>query len=84
MKQIIVSMYDSVAEVFARPIFVANEAVAVRSLRDEVNNPQSEIALHYRDYALYRVGEFDDSVGTILAESIPTLICRADSLKEVV
>lgn len=84
MQQVIVSIHDSIAEVFARPIFCANEGVALRSLRDEVNNPQSDVAIHSKDYSLYRVGVFDDNTGIITPEPIPVLLCRAESLKESV
>lgn len=84
MNQVLVSVFDEVAQVFAKPVFVHNEAVALRSLRDEVNSggSTSELANHPSDFSLYRVGVFDDNTGVIIAEDKPVLVCRADSLKE--
>lgn len=85
MIQVMVSVFDQVAQVFSKPVFVGNEAIAMRSLRDEVNSGSSgELAKHPSDFALYRVGVFDDNTGIITCEERPALLCRADSLKEEV
>lgn len=63
MKLAVCAVYDSAAECFGRPFFVAGKGVAIRSFRDEVNNKESTMYAHPDDYTLYYFGEFDDSMG---------------------
>jgi len=83
MIQIIVSVKDSAAQAFGRPIFVPSTAVAVRSFRDEINRKDSteDMAKHPEDFELYELGSFDDSNGAIVVIE-PRLVARAKDLKE--
>ena len=82
MIQIIVSVKDTAAQAFGRPIFVPSVAVAVRSLRDEVNRKDStdDLAKHPDDFELYEIGSFDDSTG-IIEVIDPRLVARAKDLQ---
>jgi hypothetical protein len=84
MIQIIVSVKDSAAQAFGRPIFVPSTAVAVRSFRDEINRKDSteDMAKHPEDFELYELGSFDDSNGAIVVVE-PRLVARAKDLREV-
>lgn len=74
---------DRAIESFGRPFFVQSLAAAERSFGDEVNNPESVIALHPEDYDLYCIGEYDEWTGRI--ETSPAvLVCRAQDLKREV
>jgi hypothetical protein len=83
MIQIIVSVKDSAAQAFGRPIFVPSTAVAVRSFRDEINRKDSteDMAKHPEDFELYELGSFDDSNGAIVVIE-PRLVARAKDLHE--
>jgi len=83
MHQIIVSVKDTAAQAFGRPVFVPSSAVAIRSFRDEVNRKDStdDLAKHPSDFDLYEIGTFDDSTG-IIEVSEPRLLARAKDLKE--
>ncbi len=83
MIQVIVSVKDSAAQAFGRPIFVPAVAVAIRSFRDEVNRKDSteDMARHPDDFELYELGSFDDSTGVIEVIS-PRIVARAKDLKE--
>lgn len=85
MKQVIISVKDTAAQAFGRPIFVPTTAVAVRSFRDEVNRVDSkdDMAMHPSDFELYQIGTFDDANGVIEVIE-PTLVARAKDLKESV
>jgi len=85
MHQIIVSVKDTAAQAFGRPVFVPSSAVAIRSFRDEVNRKDStdDLAKHPSDFDLYEIGTFDDSTG-IIEVSEPRLLARAKDLKESV
>jgi len=84
MIQIIVSVKDSAAQAFGRPIFVPSTDVAVRSFRDEINRKDSaeDMAKHPEDFELYELGSFDDSNGAI-AVIEPRLVARAKDLKDL-
>ena len=83
MIQVIVSVKDTAAQAFGRPVFVPTTNVALRSFRDEVNRPDSkeDMANHPDDFELYEIGSFDDSTGIIEVCS-PRLVARAKDLKE--
>lgn len=83
MMQVIVSVKDTAAQAFGRPVFVPTVSVAVRSFRDEVNRSDSkeDMAQHPEDFELYELGSFDDSTGMIEVIE-PRLIARAKDLKE--
>ena len=85
MHQIIVSVKDTAAQAFGRPVFVPSSAVAIRSFRDEVNRKDStdDLAKHPSDFDLYEIGSFDDSTG-IIEVFEPRMLARAKDLKESV
>jgi hypothetical protein len=80
---VIVSVKDTAAQAFGRPIFVPSTAVAVRSFRDEINRKDSneDMAKHPEDFELYELGSFDDSNGVISVNE-PRLVARAKDLRE--
>lgn len=59
------SIFDLKALHYHLPFFAPNDAVAIRSLGDLVNDPQSRISQHPADYVLYRVGHYDDATGGV-------------------
>jgi len=83
MNLVIVSVKDSAAQAFGRPIFVPSNAVAIRSFRDEVNRKDStdDLSRHPDDFELYQLGVFDDATGVIEVFE-PNLLARAKDLKE--
>lgn len=83
MNQVIVSVKDTAAQAFGRPVFVPTVSVAVRSFRDEINRPDSkeDMAQHPEDFELYEIGSFEDTTGVITVVE-PRLIARAKDLKE--
>lgn len=84
MKQVIISVKDTAAQAFTRPIFVPAIPVALRSFRDEVNRVDStdDLARHPDDFELYEIGSFDDATG-IIEVIEPRLVARAKDLKDV-
>lgn len=84
MIQVIVSVKDSAAQAFGRPVFVPAVPVAIRSFRDEVNREGStdDLARHPDDFELYELGSFDDSTGIITLVDAPRMLARAKDLKE--
>lgn len=84
MMMSIVSIYDHVAKVYSRPVFVQSEAAAIRSFSDQVNNaePNNELYRHAGDFDLFCLGQFDDSNGEFKVQ-LPALLVKASQVKEV-
>lgn len=59
------SILDTKAGVFSTPFFQVNDAVAVRSFKDAVNDPTHTFYRNAEDYELHRLGDFDDSTGLV-------------------
>lgn len=53
-----------------------NDATAIRGFKQAVMVPDSIMALHPTDFALYRVGSFDAETGEIVS-CTPELLCDA-------
>lgn len=79
----IFSVLDAAANAFGNPFIVQHVGVAIRELTQAVNSTDATamIAQHPQDFALYQLGEFDDTQGKITAYELPKLIAQAASLK---
>ena len=79
MKMVIVSIKDTAADAFGRPVYVASEGVAVRQFQDEVNrnSDDNQLYKHPDDFHLYYLGLFDDTTGKFELLENPKLVARA-------
>lgn len=79
----ICSIRDSATETFARPIFVQNSRIAVRSFTDEVNRAEAnnDLNKHPDDFTLFELGTFDDQTGQF-SGNIVQLARAKDIIKE--
>lgn len=57
------AIFDGKAEYYMTPFMVPTVAHAVRGIMDECARPDSIIARHPSDFALYQVAEWDDQTG---------------------
>lgn len=80
MVLIMVAVRDSAVDAFMRPFFVPTTGFAVRSFQDEVKNPESPMAKHPGDFALYELGTFDEDTGRCNNLSAPRQLVRAVDL----
>ncbi len=82
MKLVICSVRDSAADCFGRPYFVPSVGVALRAFTDEVNREADDNQLnkHKKDFALYELGEYDDSSAIITCHAQPKLLIHADQV----
>jgi hypothetical protein len=80
MKQLVIAVRDSAADVFGRPYFVPTAGIAIRSFTDEVNRSADDNQLnkHAKDFALYELGEYDDATGMVTSHPQPKLLINAD------
>ena len=83
MISVIVSVRDSAAEAFGRPMYLQSLGVAIRSFTDEVNREDKDNQLfnHPDDFDLYELGVFDDAIGKYQIRDNPTVIVRGKDVK---
>lgn len=80
MTHTLYSIYDSVAQVYTAPAPFTNEATAIRSFSNLINNDDSSYSINYRDYSLYRVGEWKDFAGTVTPFPAPEFVVHGRDL----
>lgn len=54
------SVYDSGVKSWLPPMFFRSKGEMLRAWTDACNNPESKIAKHAQDYALFELGDWDD------------------------
>lgn len=74
MRLTVFSIFDSAAAAYTRPFYCAADAQAVRMFSDLVANKETEVGKHPEDYALVRIGIFDDANAKLDAEKVLTLV----------
>lgn len=84
MRLLAFSIRDAKAEAFMRPFFSPTAGLAIRSFRDLVNDPASEVGRHPEDYTLFRIGSFDELSGELVKEEPVFSLGLAATFKESV
>lgn len=80
MKHMMFSLRDAKAEFFSDPVCARTRAEAIRSLANEVSNPQSSYARNANDIALFELGSFDPISGKIEVHVQPVHVLNAFEL----
>ena len=76
------SIFDQAAEAFTQPFYMHNDGLAIRAFQDNVNATEdNNISKHPEQFALYKLGTFNDSNGFIEALETPKAIALAIELK---
>lgn len=78
----IFSIHDKKAQLFARPFFLQNIPVAIRALTSQIDH-DPEMSKHADDYACFRIGSFDESVGHIEAYEVPEHVTEMRAIKDL-
>lgn len=76
----IVSIFDSTAHAYLKPVFVHSDGAAVRSFQDAVNDPTTDFAKHPDDYSMHSLGTWDDSTGEFTPSEKLTVLAKASGL----
>jgi len=79
----IYSVYDQAVEAYAAPVALASDAQARRAFVDHVMKDEN-IAKFPQDFAIYYVGEFDDSAGVFKPMDIPKMILSGQEAIRIV
>jgi len=83
--QLVFSLFDKKACVFGRPVFLeeGQTGLLLRDLGDMLQKGEDTVARHPSDFALYRLGKFDNVKGTWEVLAIPDHFCEVVSLMPV-
>lgn len=76
------SLYDSKAEAFGSPVMYPTEGMAVRALKDVVNDSKTTVGQHPEDYIMYQIADYDDSKGEFINQIPVKLIVAAITLQK--
>jgi hypothetical protein len=71
------SIYDSAIKTWLPPMYARNNGEMIRNFADAVGDPQSKLAKHPGDYALYEIGTFDDDKCKFTLLNQPVRLCLA-------
>lgn len=79
--KVIVVLKDKVSGLFMQPFFVPAVGVAYRTLQDEAaRDKEFVVAKHPDDFALYKIGVFDEDQGRLGALEKPELLIECGAL----
>ena len=73
------SAFDKKAVYYLGTFNARNDAEASRIFGDAAKNLENIVGVHPEDFALYRLGSFDDSNGQIVGEVTPVFVAEAVS-----
>lgn len=79
MRLFFYSIFDSATAAYMRPFVMQSDGQAVRAFHDEAVRAETDINRHPQDYSLFRLGDFDDSSGSLVSSG-PTCLARAHEL----
>lgn len=79
MVKTIYAVFDSVADTFAPPFTLNNDAEALRGFAGVAANPDTAVHNHPQDFHLYRLGTYDVRTGVITPDT-PTRMCSAHEI----
>lgn len=77
---VLFAILDTKVGLFMQPFFARSSAEGMRMFEDEVMRQDSQLGLHPEDFSLFRVGEFDQTMGSAIPEAAPVRLCTAYEL----
>lgn len=76
------TILDTKAGIYMAPYFAPNEALGIRTFKDLLNNPQTVMAKHPDDFALYFCGEYNTQSSELTTGKL-IHICSANELLSI-
>lgn len=78
---VVCAVFDQCVSAYSKPFFVQTDRAAVRSFVDEVRrqSPDNLLSVHPEDYALYKLGTYEEDTGRFSCLDVPELLARAAS-----
>lgn len=78
MKLGIYAVRDRAADAWLPPFFLPTDSMALREFEYCAKEPNHKFCQHKVDFSLYKLGEFDDATGLIVARSEPFFMLSAE------
>lgn len=75
------SVLDQKLKLWSPPMFMKHVGQAERTWQDLVNEPESMLCKHPKDFSLYQVGEFDEETAESAPIVPPVLVMHAEEAK---
>lgn len=82
MKQNVYTIKDAKSGTFATPFFSINDATATRSFQQAANDQNTTINQFPEDYALYKLGEFNDESAEFISH-LPEFVANPSTKKDL-
>ena len=79
----IYSIFDSATKSYNTPFFMQNDELAIRALKNLVNDDSTDVCKFPDQFILFKLGEFNDSTGFINNDDCPQRVTQAIQHKEV-
>lgn len=81
MKLVMCCVYDKAISAYMKPMYFQSAGQATRAFMDEVNRADSPMHAHPEDYALFKMGAWDDGSG-VVENCEPFCLARGHEVKE--
>jgi len=72
----VVTIFDTKAKVYSRPLFFPTLALIDRYAQDVLSNPNNDVSRHPSDFSLFHLGSYSDSTAQFDFLSVPTCLLR--------
>ena len=77
---LVFSVFDTKADAFLPPFFMATKGMALRAFMDAVADEKHQFRLHAADYSLFHLGFFDEKKGQFQNLAAPDVMALAIDL----
>lgn len=82
MKHNMFVIRDKKAMAYLPPFILPNDAMAIRTFGDCINDPKHKFGQHPEDYSLYSISTFEDCTGKLDVSIEPLLIVTGIDLED--
>jgi len=82
METKVYSIFDKKAAIYSPPFYAPHDGIAMRNVSMAARNMESQLGQYPSDFALYRLGKFDDQTGSFLT-GMPDFVIEVVSLLPV-
>lgn len=82
IKMNVYCIHDKKAKTFETPFCLPNNAYAIRSFQDAVNNEKSPYHKYSQDFELVQLGEYNQDTGKLTPLPSPAILIQATDLKQ--
>lgn len=75
----IYSVFDRAVEAYTPPFCQPSNNAAIRAIKNELANPDSQLAKHSTDFELWQLGQFNEQTGDVTPHK--ERVARIEDLK---